>query len=139
MDFPVVKIPWEFQLYAVELDQILLNNIEHPLIKELFEKTKVIEGKKIDRVVDFEVHIPFPSQLPLLATYEYEFLLCLEYLFLDDRTWMECKFSIDFFNLADNSQLPKVRLPLIETNYKRFVNFLKTCYIEKSGYKAETR
>ena len=79
----LIHVPYGLQYCAQQINKLFRKNAEKPIVKKAFELSKLNEGDKIDFAIQIENQVMaiLPSAgYPRLLTYDYGFLLCLEYL-----------------------------------------------------------
>ncbi|MBD3231010.1 MAG: hypothetical protein GF329_22715 [Candidatus Lokiarchaeota archaeon] len=127
----VAKIPAGIQLYAKEFDHFCFNYFYDDLVQSLFEKSKSCNGEKMELIISLELTSLSFSRAPMLISYDYEFLLCLEYIFLENKNWRDCRFLASLFDTLKDT------IPSYEEDYISISKYLKNSYKSKLDIKAE--
>ncbi len=119
-----------FKVFAKEIEEFFIANFKHPIVQGVFELSKSLPAEKIEGIVGIEAILPLPMpDIPKLLSYDFEFLLCLEYLFVTDKTWQACEKMATLFHMIHKET------PYSEMGYNGLAEFLSTCFKKKRDLK----
>ena len=123
-----VNMP-HFYKFIESFDEFLYKNIKNKTVRMIFERSKLIEPVNIRFFVKHESrHGSFNHKA--LISYDYEYILCLEYLIFSEKKMQDIKYLLNLFDIMKNDE----NIPLAFDEIIEFLNHcLKnelTCYVE---------